>query len=348
MDRLLNETVCGCVFHCSAGFRGRNIQRDPTCGVLQVSKMKNHLNVRYLTDWSVCNYSCPYCIAGQGGDPPPSIHLDRAETILENLLRLPYTLRVRLGVQGEFFLSRHLVDLARRISFSKNIEALNLITNLSLDIGRYQDFIARSYSSKIALVASCHPTEISNIDVFVEKSIRLSALVPFTVCLVAYPPHLQKILEIKGLLDAKGVNSFIQGYIGEWKGRSLPAEYTGQEKELLRSHMHSRMDYEFFINAIKPRLCNAGYRGVYVQADGKVYPCGMDDSRLLGDLAVGGVVDLHKEPHLCEFRHCLCDTDYINTEIFHRYYRLPTKNQHIYAFREDVFGPAEWDVPFRG
>src|SRR5262244_3961787 len=89
------------------------------------------LNIRYYTDYPSCNLSCNYCIAGHGDKhPKPQAQWSeqRFLTIIDNIAKLPYDVNIRFGVGGEFFVSRTLVDGARRLSCRRNVISLNLIT----------------------------------------------------------------------------------------------------------------------------------------------------------------------------------------------------------------------------
>ena len=97
------------------------------------------INVRFYTDYNICNYSCPYCIAGQNNKANIVEKWDdrNFDAIIENLTRLPFKINIRLGVGGEFFLNKKLVAGARKLSHAKNVHSVNLITNLSFSVSQY-------------------------------------------------------------------------------------------------------------------------------------------------------------------------------------------------------------------
>jgi MoaA/NifB/PqqE/SkfB family radical SAM enzyme len=121
------------------------------------------LRVRYLTDYPRCNFSCEYCTAGHGSEPTAAVwDGGRYRRVLANLAQLPYRLSIRIGVAGEFFLDRDLVEGARELSSVGNVEALNLITNLSLPLAAYDRLLDGFRIEKVGLVASFHPSQVGD------------------------------------------------------------------------------------------------------------------------------------------------------------------------------------------
>src|SRR5271165_6895528 len=81
------------------------------------------LNIRYQTAYPTCNLSCSYCIAGHGDKHPKresQWNEQRFLAIVDNIGKLPYDVNIRVGVRGEFFVSRTLVDAARHLSHRRN------------------------------------------------------------------------------------------------------------------------------------------------------------------------------------------------------------------------------------
>jgi len=296
------------------------------------------INVRFFTDYNICNYSCPYCIAGQANKDEIVDEWDSTnyDTIIENLAKLPRRLNVRIGVGGEFFVSKKLVAGARRLSNADNVQSLNLITNLSLSEVQYRRHFQGFDTDKLAIVASYHPTEIKDHDKWLATASFVKEKFDFAVILVAYPPALAKLRRIRRELNSLGFVVFVQGYIGQYMGLSYPQSYTSKDRELLREVCYSRHDYEFFIEAKKPGLCNSGYKSFYVNMTGKVVPCGMVNGyEPLGDLSKSPHVKLNDGPQMCRSETCFCDTENMNTVVFEQNYYRSSKNQHVYEYRDE-------------
>jgi MoaA/NifB/PqqE/SkfB family radical SAM enzyme len=313
------------------------------------------LNIRYYTDYPTCNLSCSYCIAGHGDKhpkPESQWNEQRFLAIVDNIGKLPYDVNIRFGVGGEFFVSRTLVDAARDLSHRGNIVSLNLITNLTLSLKQYDKLFSGYRMDKVAVVASFHPTEISDHEAWFDKAAEFHSRFDFAVCLVAFPDLLQGISATKQKLEGRGIQVFVQPYLGEHGGKYYPRDYSDEERVILRNEIYSRHDFEFLVNLKRPALCYAGHRAIFVSAQGKVFPCGMGEyPEPLGDLSQSPDLLLRDSPVPCPFQTCQCDTENYNTLVFESYYKLSGKNQHKYEYRfkdlaqkDERF--AEWYVQY--
>lgn len=313
------------------------------------------VNVRFYTDYPVCNYSCAYCIAGHGnknGRPESSWDSLRYDAIIDNLCQLDFRINIRIGVGGEFFISKQLVDGARRLGMSENVFSLNLITNLSLSTAQYLKILDGIPAEKIALVASYHPTEVRDRERWLDTAVALSNRYDFSTISVAYPPIIRDLEAIKAMFDAAKVAHFVQPYIGEYEGRHYPQAYTEEERRIIRQTIYSRHDYEFLLNLKRPGLCNAGFKFLYVHSNGVVTPCGgANHQQVLGDLSISPEINFRSGPSPCPGNRCQCDTENVNTVIFENHYRWENKNQHrfVYRFAQEATQYPwmdEWEIPY--
>ncbi len=313
------------------------------------------IKVRFYTDYPVCNYKCTYCVAGHGppeGRPESPWNEERYLTIIDNLCKVDFPINVRIGVGGEFFISKVLVEGARRLGQSENVVALNLITNLSFHPKQYARILKDIPKEKVAMVASYHPTEVKNADSWVAAAQELSTDYDLTTMSVAYPPFLRDLPELKAKFAAVGLDHFVQPFIGEYEGRTYPQAYTDEERAIVREIIYSRHDYEFLLNLRRPGLCNAGFRYLFIDPYGIAKPCGgADHDRILGDLTVSSKIELLSGPRPCPANVCQCDTENINTLAFEEHYRPIDKNQHRFAYRfaEEAKERAwmdEWKIPY--
>ena len=116
--------------------------------------------------------------------------------------------------------------------------------------------------------------------------------------------------------------------------------------------MYSRHDYEFLVALKKPGMCYAGFHSFYVREDGSVFPCGMGHySESIGNLALSPELRMNDRPRPCPFQNCQCDTENMNTSVFHEHYRFTHINQHKYIYRfseEAKKNPAldEWRINY--
>lgn len=313
------------------------------------------INVRFYTDYPICNYKCSYCISGHArpeGRGPSDWDDTRYLNIIDNLCGLKIPINIRIGVGGEFFISKTLVEGARRLGKSDNVRHLNLITNLSFHPKQYDRILAEIPREKVALVASFHPTEVKDIERWIVAAKELSTYFDLTTMSVAYPPMLPRLPEVKARFIAEGLEHFVQPFIGVFGGQVYPQSYSDEERRIIREIIYSRHDYEFLLNLKRPGLCNAGFKLLFVNPFGQVTPCGgANHGRVLGDLSISPEISLLDGPRPCPAQRCQCDTENINTVLFEDHYSLKDKNQHRFTYRFEHEAKShpwmdEWAIPY--
>jgi hypothetical protein len=305
------------------------------------------LNVRFYTDYPVCNMHCPYCIAGHhaaAGRPPSDWNADRYAAIIDNLCKVRHRINVRIGVGGEFFTSKVLIAGAQKLSHAAPVAGLNLITNLSMSLEQYRHILAAFAREKLAFVASCHPSEIRDLDAWLDVASRMAEDYDLMVMFVAHPPLLQRLPELRARVQAAGLECFVQPFIGELDGKQYPAAYSEAERALIRTLMYCRHDEEYLLDMKKPGLCSAGHRAFFIDAWGRAYPCGGGHyPKPIGDFTQSPELALRPGPMTCPFRTCQCDTENINVLEFKERYIRPGLHQHRFRLRTDAvpfFGPG--------
>ncbi len=252
------------------------------------------------------------------------------DRIIDRFAELPYALDVRIGVGGETFVNRSVVDGARRLSHHDNTVAVNLITNLSFDYSRIQALLDGFDLSRVAVVASYHPTQIRDVRQWLDTAARLQTEVDLAVVLVAWPPLLSSLRATRQRLLDAGLDVFIQAFQGWHAGRKYPEAYSAAERRLLRELFYSPYDFDYMVELKKPGLCYAGVDYVYVDIRGDVYRCGTYQ-KLIGNVFDGFQLD--RTPQPCPGDQCWCDTENLNTKEFRDHYRLVGLNQHKYVER---------------
>lgn len=303
----------------------------------RISQHESVVNVRYVTDFPTCNFACEYCIAGHGETSPMKERdwdAKRYLKITENLAKLPFPINVRFGVAGEFFVDKTLVDGARQLSHAPNIHSLNLITNLSFNYRQYKKILKGYRQDNLAIVASFHPTEVKDHQAWFDTAAAIAGDYDFSALLVGYPPLIDKISVYRDELKKRNIETFVQPFIGPYEGKQYPQNYTEAEHALLTDIMYSRHDVEYLLNLKKPGMCNAGFKSLYINPRGIVYPCGMAKYKTpIGDFTKGPELQLNSAPQPCPAQKCNCDTENINTVSFEQFYELDALNQHRYRYR---------------
>lgn len=309
------------------------------------------INIRLLSDWSKCNYKCSYCIVSEQQEAFVSWSEDNYKKIINNLTLASFRYNIRLGVQGEFFANKVLIEGGRSLSNSKNCFGVNLITNLSLSIAQFDKAFEGYDLKKVGLVASYHPTEIKDIDAWIETAVYMNGKVDFSLIVVAYPPILTSLSHMVKKFHALGMHVAVQAYIGDYQGKSYPAAYTPEEKQLIKSMVYSRHDYEFLVNLKKPGMCYAGSKSFFVNTlNGIVKTCGiphMKDAKIIGNLLESPNIQFLSAPMKCTSPSCQCDTENINTVIFHKHYNRVGVNQHKFEYNDnDIEKLTQWEIAY--
>ncbi|OYP35434.1 hypothetical protein [Rhodopirellula sp. MGV] len=276
------------------------------------------------------------------GKETPTIGWDEGKylRIIDRCAELPYSLDVRIGVGGETFINKTVVEGARRLSNHANTAAVNLISNLSFSFKQYEKIFQGFDLSRIAMVCSFHPTEIKDIDRWIETAAEINQIVDLAIVLVAWPPLMPTLIENKERLEQAGLEVFVQAFHGWHEQKKFPESYSDADRDLLASVFYSKHDYAHMVDLIQPGDCYAGVDYVYVDINGDVWRCGTYKMPL-GNLFKG--FDLMSRPAPCPGTECWCDTENLNTVAFRKQYELNSLNQHKYRARANTMGELAID-----
>ena len=251
--------------------------------------------------------------------------------VIDRFAELPFRVNVRIGVGGETFINKTVVEGARRLSQHANTDTVNLISNLSFKYHQYQKIFQGFELSKLALVCSFHPTEIKDIDGWIETAAKMNNDVDLAIVLVAWPPLMDSLKANKQRLEREGLDVFVQAFHGWHEEQKYPESYSEADRDLLKSVFYSQHDYNHMVDLKQPGDCYAGVDYIYVDINGNVSRCGTY-KRPLGNIF--GEVNLLTQPAPCPGTQCWCDTENLNTVEFRETYQLLGKNQHKYKLRE--------------
>jgi len=269
---------------------------------------------------------------------PDAIEWDEQKylKLIERFSQLPYAMDVRIGVGGETFINKTVVEGARRLSNHDNTVAVNLISNLSFSFAQYQKIFQGFDLSRVAMVCSFHPTEIKDTDRWIETAAQVNEVVDLAIVLVAWPPLMQSLKENKKRLEAAGLEVFVQAFHGWHEEQKYPESYSDEDRELLRDVFYSQHDFDHMVQLKQPGDCYAGVDYVYVDINGSVSRCGTYKTPM-GNLF--DQVTLLERPAPCPGTECWCDTENLNTVEFRENYDLVGLNQHKYVPREAAVIP---------
>jgi len=294
------------------------------------------LSVRLPNHFRQCNFHCPYCVADLHAENVRYRwpHRENHRLILENLLKTPFELSLRLGPAGEFFLSKDLIEDTRYMSNQPQVAAIDLITNAALPRKVYERAFTETDTSKLAMTVSYHPTDVKDLDKWKDNVRYLQSLMPVSLVIVAYPPLLYLLPRIQEDVRDLNIPISVNGFIGSFNGKEYPYAYTDQEKSLLRTLSRSRHEYEYWIAGKRPGLCRAGMTSIYVDVEtGNVFSCGMPVKHHLGELLTGPNFQLLGGPTPCLNRLCMCDSENYNPVVFDQYYERTGVGLRQYRYR---------------
>jgi MoaA/NifB/PqqE/SkfB family radical SAM enzyme len=303
------------------------------------------LTVRYQIKYHRCNLDCPYCIASW---TQREIEFDALQfsNIMARIKELPYAITLRVGVGGEFFTSRELMEQVRSLcNEENNIVGVSFSTNLVADWDVIERFIDSTTIGKLGMGCTLHDTVIKSVDEFFAKVEKLHKRgVALYVGYVAIPQRIEYIRQYRSRCEEIGVPLIMNGLIGELQGvagaRSdliYPYAYTDEEKRQLKELWCTPHSYNMLVNCCttKGMQCSAGRQYIYIENNGDVSPCGeLKDRVRLGNI-LDGTFALQEEDTLCPMRNCLCGNENQALRIVDRYYdrthvvRIFNKKEHI-------------------
>lgn len=266
-----------------------------------------------------------------GASEPAEWDEQKYLNVIERFGELPYAMDVRIGVGGETFINKTVVEGARRLSNHANTMAVNLISNLSFSFPQYEKIFRGFNLDKLALVCSFHPTEIKDVDRWIETARLMNEVVDLAIVLVAWPPLMAEMKQSKARLEAEGLEVFVQAFHGWHEEKKFPESYSQADRELLGEVFYSEHDYAHMVDLKQPGKCYAGVDYVYIDINGNLSRCGTYKTPM-GNLFQD--FQLMKYPTACPGTECWCDTENLNTVEFRETYQLVGLNQHRYLRRE--------------
>lgn len=236
------------------------------------------LRLRWQLQFTKCSLKCPYCIAAWTRRPV-EFEADRFQRIVDRLLELPYRLVVRLGVEGEIFLSPDIQEGVARLSKGPKTEGVSFSTNLVAPRGIISSFLDRADTARVGMGATLHDTQIKNVDEFFEKIAKIQERgVLIFVGYVGLPERFEQIRTYKERFDAMGVPFILNEYNGTIQDVPFPKAYTAEQRKFLREHFFTDHYYRMLVERESPKgqPCLAGHRYMYMDTGGNLFACGMD------------------------------------------------------------------------
>lgn len=236
------------------------------------------LKIRWQVRYTKCNLKCPYCIAvwtKRKVEFNPTLF----NSGIDALKKCKHRIVLRIGVEGEFFLSEELQNGVAELSKSDNVIGVSFSTNLQSDWEVMKRFFEKANLQKLGMGCTLHDTVIEDLEGFFEKAKRINDMgVLIYIGYVAIPDRFEKIKEYKKRFDEIGVPFILNELNGSYNGKIYPKSYTEKEKEFLREYFFSRHYYRMLVERDSPKgkACGAGEDYIYIDHKGDIYKCGVD------------------------------------------------------------------------
>lgn len=238
------------------------------------------LRVRWKLRFTKCSLKCPYCIAEW---TKRSVEFDpgKFNAIIDRLLALPYRLVVRLGVEGEIFLSPEIQEGVIRLSQHPKVEGVSFSTNMIAADDKVAAFLDRADCTKVGMGCTIHDTQLTDeqIEGFFRRveMIQKRGVLVF-VGYVAKPDRFEHMRRYKERLDAMGVPFLSNEYNGAFEHVPYPEAYTADQRQFLREYFFADHYFDMLVERKSPKgkPCLAGYGYIHLGHDRRILPCGTD------------------------------------------------------------------------
>ncbi len=231
---------------------------------------------------------------------------------MERIRALPFPLSFHLGMEGEVFTSREILDETRVMCLAtKNVQSVNFISNIYADWDRViKPFLDSIDTRRLGMGCTLHDTVIRDVDGFFDKAKRIAeAGVAVYITCVALPGSIRMMEEYKRRSEEIGVAFVPNILIGRLPGdeeKSYPRDYTEGERRVLKDLWDTPHGYKLLVEACSPAgmPCSAGRHYIYVNHDGTVFPCSRI-RRPMGNV-LRDTLRLQDEDTICSSNRCWC------------------------------------------
>lgn len=228
-----------------------------------------------------CNYTCSYCVARNYKEKTSSFDLTQLEEVYAAFSGMTITTLECGGSEPTIHPQmREILEIALRYG------AASIPTNNSLDPERW---LPRTNPQNMLVRAALHPQGEQKLAAFLERLLQVRASgADIRVVWVAHPERFDDLKRLKDYFGKHAIIMDITAYQGEWQGKPYPLSYTTDERNMLGigedSYWYQRLAAETAIRDFSHIPCLAGYRSIYISADGGLYRCLYDKTPLKSPL----------------------------------------------------------------
>jgi organic radical activating enzyme len=277
--------------------------------------MKNKKNIPGMVEWVItdgCNYRCSYCSV-DNYVKTVGYNMKNSDLFIKQFIKyIPKGWNFRI-IGGEPFSHPNFLDVV-----SKLIKAgytISVFTNLSAPTNQLKKFLKITGEQLLFFKTSFH-FEYNDPDIFIKKINNLrKSFFDFervSVYSVALPEKLDYLEKVSKKFKKAGMPSFKLLFLRDKKKRFY--KYTKKQKNIInRININSSVNREEVIDFkkeanMKGKMCDCGYKYIFLYPDGKAFRCISSTSSKKGYL--GNILkndfSLYKKPSICQEKSCYC------------------------------------------
>lgn len=224
-----------------------------------------------------CNYHCPYCVAHNAAQPVVRFDLENIERLYADVDKFTVT-AIECG-SGEPTCHPQIRAL---LGLAVEWGCVSLPTNNSLDPARW---MPGRHMERVYARCALHPEGEADLAGFTRRARYLmDAGAKVKVIFVAHPSRLESCIRYKEYFTSHGILFSPVPFQGEFAGISFPGGYLPAQRALLgftdSASWSDRLTVAFPDRDFFGFPCLAGYRSIYVTAEGQLRRCLYDVSPL--------------------------------------------------------------------
>ncbi len=319
---------------------------------IALSECRDEMELFFTSEYSVCNYQCPYCYIGWEPDDRKAWDTkDLFPKIIHRLSRFKHRIKLNLENMGEWFTSQELIDGALFLTRRDNLIWVSITTNASM-LSRMFSFLDQVDVNKVSFTCTYHATEVA-LDEFIRNAEALRArganVVFTTVC---FPSNLQHCEELKRRADALGVYFRINLEDRMWReAGDVPPETVARLYHLLEDHRKWGAQHKgrvLGLNRTRGESCTAGQSYLWLNSYGDVFVCSSAaamSTSVDGDPEVcfGNIFEFTEdylptrtEDLVCSFDGCSCPKDALRRLEHRKLFHTSERSRHEVYFKNEA------------
>lgn len=310
------------------------------------------VEIFYTSDYSVCNYRCPYCYVGWA--PSERKNWDTRDLfpkLMYRLSRLRHQLRLNLENLGEWFTNTALIDGTVFLARRENVVSISITTNASL-LDRMLAFLDKVDVNKISFTCTYHATEVT-LDEYLDNVGALHDRgVNVVIATVVFPDNLAHCIELKRQAQDRGIHFRVNMAEHLWReAENLNPQHLKTLYDLLEEHRQwdaQRKQKLLGLNETRGSMCTAGQSYLWINDFGDLFICASsllyykhtcrDSNLCLGNIfeIEGDVLPSRTQDLPCPFERCFCPKDILRQATHRKTFRISERTRHEVYFENEA------------